>query len=279
MNENEYMDLFIPRPISFDQAARELTHLGVGAHQDDLEIMALHGILECYNNTNQYFGGIICTHGGGSPRTGDDASCSDEEMILIRRQEQREAARLGHYSFIAQLGLSSPLIQNPTSHRLTDTLYELLVQLHPQVIYTHHPLDKHPTHRAVCRSLIDALRRLPVAQHPKQLFGGEVWRSLDWVTDSDKIPLDVSAHRGLAEQLIAVFDSQISRGKRYDLATLGRMRANATYATPSTIDQATHITYAIDLKPLLENRQLTLNEFALGFVDRFYKQVEEEILL
>jgi LmbE family N-acetylglucosaminyl deacetylase len=271
------MDLFIPTEISFTEALSKLTHLGIGAHQDDLEIMALHGILECYNNPNEHFGGIICTSGSGSPRAEAYASSSDQEMAHIRQKEQHHAARIGRYLFVAQLEFSSPSVQGPGTHSLVDALYEMLQQLQPEVIYTHHPLDKHPTHRAICYAVIEALRRLPATQHPKKLLGGEVWRSLDWLTDDDKISLDVSAHPELREQLISVFDSQISGGKHYDLAALGRYRANATFSDPHTADLATHVAYALNLRPLLENPQLSLQEFALSFADRFCMQIKKEL--
>lgn len=271
------MNLFIPTGISFAQAASQATHLGIGAHHDDLEIMALHGILECYKNPKHHFGGITCTSGTGSPRAGAYATYSDEEMKACRQQEQRQAAQLGEYLFIAQLDFSSSEVKNHTSPHLADTLYELFLQLHPQVIYTHHPLDKHPTHRAICHAVLEALRRLPRKQHPIRFLGGEVWRGLDWLTDPDKVTLDVSSHPELSEKLISTFDSQISGGKRYDLATQGRCRANATYATPHAIDQAALVSYAIDLMPLLKNDQLTLQEFALGFVHRFREQIEKEL--
>lgn len=270
------MDLFTPTNISFTQAAPQITHLGIGAHQDDLEIMALHGILECYQHPTKKFAGITCTNGSGSPRTGTYATYDDEKMKSIRREEQRQAALLGKYLFVTQLDHPSAEVQNPTNNSLVNELHKLLLQLHPEVIYTHHPLDKHPTHRAVCRGVIEALRRLPSNQHPKRFLGGEVWRGLDWVVDEDKIALAVSAHPELSEKLLAVFDSQISGGKRYDLAATGRWQANATFAMPHTVDEATLVSYAIDLMPLLKNPRLTLENFALGFVDRFRKQIEEE---
>jgi hypothetical protein len=57
------------------------------------------------------------------------------------------------------------------------------------------------------------------------VLGCEVWRDLDWLLDSDKVALDSSAKPELAAALLKVFDSQISGGKRYDLATLGRRAA------------------------------------------------------
>ena len=271
------MDLFIPTNISFDAAARQITHLGIGAHQDDLEIMALPGILECYQHPKQHFGGIVCTNGSGSPRTGPYATCDDKKMKSIRLEEQRQAARFGKYLFVAQLDHLSAEVQNLTSNLLIDSLHQLLLQLHPEVIYTHHPLDKHPTHRAVGLAVIKALRRLPPHQYPKRFLGGEVWRGLDWVVNEDKIAIDVSAHPELSEKLLTIFDSQISGGKRYDLAATGRWQANATFASPHTTDQATLVSYAIDLMPLLKNPQLTLEEFALGFVDRFRQEIKKEL--
>ncbi|MGK0456064.1 MAG: hypothetical protein ACJAUA_000354, partial [Zhongshania aliphaticivorans] len=38
-------DLYIPDSLPVDKALDRTTHLGIGAHQDDLEFMALHGIL------------------------------------------------------------------------------------------------------------------------------------------------------------------------------------------------------------------------------------------
>lgn len=270
-------DIFIPTGLSFAEAASQITHLGIGAHQDDLEILALHGILECYKHPTKKFGGIVCTNGSGSPRQGAYEAYSDKEIVACRREEQRQAATLGEYLFVTQLSFSSASIKTSSSNRLlVEQLHQLFLQLHPEIIYTHHPLDKHPTHRAVTHAVIEALRRLPAHQHPKQILGGEVWRSLDWVSNEDKIALDVSTHPELSEKLLSAFDSQISGGKRYDLATQGRRRANATYNTSHNVDQADLISYAIDLIPLLKNSQLTLREFSLGFVERFRKEIETE---
>ena len=109
-------DLFIPDLVSASIAARRTTHLGIGAHQDDLEFMALHGILAGYQNEDQWFGGVTCTDGSGSSRSGEYADFSDDEMRKIRAEEQRQAARIGQYSFVAQLGHPSSECKNE-NHR------------------------------------------------------------------------------------------------------------------------------------------------------------------
>ena len=71
------------------EALARVTHLGIGAHQDDLEFMAFHGIKTCYHSDAEWFGGVTCTNGSGSSRTGAYGRFSDEEMMAVRREEQR----------------------------------------------------------------------------------------------------------------------------------------------------------------------------------------------
>jgi hypothetical protein len=62
--------IHIPGGRRVGEALSRVTHLGVGAHQDDLEFMAFHGIVECHNSDSQWFAGVTCTNGAGSSRTG-----------------------------------------------------------------------------------------------------------------------------------------------------------------------------------------------------------------
>ena len=69
--------------------------------------------------------------------------------------------------------------------------------------------------------------------------------------DADKVVFDCSAHESLQAALLGVFDSQICGGKRYDLATMGRRKANATYFESHGVDEAQQLAYAMDLTPLV----------------------------
>jgi hypothetical protein len=48
-----------------------------------------------------------------------------------------------------------------------------------------------------------------------------------------------------------VFDSQIAGGKRYDLASLGRRRAHATYSESHVGDRHRALILGMDLTPLM----------------------------
>ncbi len=268
-------DLYIPD--AHNEALPRTTHLGVGAHQDDLEFMAMHGILECYENANQWFGGVTCTNGAGSARTGEFANVTDEQMQEIRAEEQRAAARLGQFGFMAQLHLPSANIKDPNNNDLENDLIKILTEAQPEIVYTHNLADKHSTHIAVASSLIKALRQLPQAQRPKQLIGCEVWRDLDWMPDDKKIVMDLSSRPELATQLNGLFVSQISGGKRYDLAVEGRRRANATFFDSHSVDQSQSVAFGIDLTPLINDDTLSPEAYILSFITEFQQNVQKEV--
>jgi LmbE family N-acetylglucosaminyl deacetylase len=139
----------------------------------------------------------------------------------------------------------------------------------PEVVYLHNPADKHDTHIAVLLRSLEAIRTLPADRRPARVLGCEVWRDLDWLVDTDKVALDSGGHPDLALQLLKVFDSQVSGGKRYDLATLGRRAANATFHTSHTTDKFNGITWAMDLTSLVANSALPVTDYTVGLIDRF----------
>ena len=270
---NSTADLFIPDGTPPDAALARVTHLGVGAHQDDLEFMAFHGILACYHSETEWFGGVTCTNGSGSARTGAYAKFSDEEMMQVRREEQRQAAIIGRYAAMIQLDYPSTVVKDAGDSRLKEDLLAILAAARPRVVYTHNPADKHDTHIAVVLPVIQAIRELPRDQRPAAVHGCEVWRNLDWLGDAEKIVHDVSGHENLAAALNGLFDSQIAGGKRYDLAVLGRRRANATFFESHDVDQSDALAFAMDLTPLAHDDSLDILEFVTGFIDRFRADV------
>lgn len=247
---------FVPDGVPLPQALERTTHLGVGAHQDDLEIMAVDGILRCYRHKSRWFTGVTVTDGAGSPRSGRYGRYPDTRMVETRRREQRQAAVVGEYAAAIQLGYRSSALKDPNDMGPVEDLVGILEATTPEVVYTHNLADKHDTHVAVALRLIQALRTLPKSRRPAKVYGMEVWRDLDWMVDADKVAMDVSENLHLQSALVGVFDSQIAGGKRYDLAALGRRRAHATYHASHGVDEATGLDFAMDLTPLMEKPTL-----------------------
>lgn len=256
-----------------ERALGRTTRLGVGAHQDDLECMAYDGIYECFGSETEWFSGVICTDGAGSPRTGPYADYDGEAMVAIRRREQETAAIMGRFGLIAQLGHPSGPLKDGRTADLAADLRLLLEASRPDVVYTHHPADKHSTHVAVFAAFLEACRSLPPEARPKRVLGCEAWRNLDWLPDRAKVILDCSGAPHLAAALIGIFDSQIRGGKRYDLAVMGRRVANATFLEPRQTDQVQAAAFAMDLTPLVENVELSPLEFVEDLMEQFRQEV------
>ena len=270
-------DLFVPDGLAPEAALARTTHLCVSAHQDDIEIMAYHGVAECFGRDDQWFTGVVVTNGAGSPRSGIYGRYTDEEMQKVRLREQRKAAYVGEYACQVQLGFLSGEVKNAASTAVVEDLERVLAVAKPRIVYLHNPADKHDTHVAVTMRAIAALRRLPADRKPEKVYGCEVWRDLDWLPDEAKQPLAVSARSNIAAALVGVFDSQVSGGKRYDLATAGRRLAHATYFASHGTDEESALNFAMDLTPLVANLGLPVADYVLGFVDKLRADIERRI--
>ncbi len=270
-------ELFIPDGAPLPEALARVTHLGVGAHQDDLEFMAFHGIAACFHSDAEWFGGVTCTNGAGSARTGAYASYTDEEMQGVRREEQRQAAIVGRYAAMAQLDYPSKFVKDPADPRLREDLAAILRTARPRVVYTHNPADKHDTHLAVVIPLLQAIRSLPKAERPEVVHGCEVWRDLDWMLDADKVVHNVGGHDNLAASINGLFDSQIAGGKRYDLGVIGRRHANATFFQSHGVDESNALAFAMDLSPLVRDDSLDIVDYVTGYIDAFRADVVEKL--
>lgn len=270
-------DVYVPDGGSADRALAALTHLAVAAHQDDVEFMALDGILQCFGREDRSFGAVVVTDGAGSPRSGLYAEYPDDRMKEVRRLEQRKAAVLGEYGLCVQLRHGSRAVRETDRAAVVRDLAGLLAEARPEILYVHNPCDKHDTHVAVLARTLEAARSLPDALRPRRMLGCEVWRGLDWMPDGDKVTADVSDHPNLAAALSGVFDSQVCGGKRYDLAMAGRRMANATFFASHGVDQATSLAYFMDLTPLLRDPDLSLSVYAAACIARFADEVGDRI--
>jgi LmbE family N-acetylglucosaminyl deacetylase len=270
-------EIFIPDGQSIESALARTTHLCFSAHQDDIEIMAANPIVECFQQKDKWFTGVVVTDGRGSPRNGLYEQYGDDEMRLVRFKEQRKAAYVGEFAAQVMLDFPSKVVKDASRNEPVDDILQIVRATRPSIVYTHNLADKHDTHVAVALRVIEALRKLEPAERPEKIVGCEVWRALDWMLDSDKVMMDLSDHENLQFALLGVFDSQIAGGKRYDLASMGRRRANATYFESHGVDNTTGLSYGMDMTPLMNDADLDPAEFVGGFMQRFANEVHERV--
>ncbi len=273
---NPGAQVYVPDGATPNVALSRTTHLAIGAHQDDIPIMAYDGILRCFGRSDRWFLGVTVTDGSGSPRAELYADYTDEQMRAVRAVEEKKAAFVGEYSAAIQLDYPSARAKTP-SDDLVDELATIVAAAAPEVVYTHNLADKHDTHVGVALRTVAAIRSLPPADRPRTLYGCEVWRDLDWMNDDDKVVFDVSVHGNLSAALIGVYDSQIAGGKRYDLATEGRRLAHATYSASHAVDKAQALIYGMDLTPLIVDDNADVSDHVAGHIRRMQQEISSRI--
>ncbi len=269
-------EIFVPDGIDKAAALKRTTHMAIAAHQDDVEIMAMDGVVKTFMKPDAFFTAVVCTDGAGSAREGKYADFTDEDMKNIRRQEQKKAAVVGNYGALVLLDHTSKEMKDPSNENFESDLSNIFAAAKPQTVYTHNLADKHDSHCAVAVKTIKFLRSLPKSCKPQNVYGCEVWRSLDWLNDTDKTVFDLSGFDSLSAALLGVFDSQIAGGKRYDLATEGRRKANATYYASHAVDNSDKLTFGLDLTPLI-NDNSDITDYICSYIDKFKKDVIDRL--
>ena len=242
------MEKFVPKSAS----GAAVRYMAVSAHKDDVEMLALDGIFKAYREGGG-FAAAVLTDGGQCPRSKEYAAVGDEDMALLRTAEQKRAAEAGRYEAL--------WLFERTSAEVKRTL---------EAVYLHNPFDRHPTHVAACEVALAAINRLDERHKPLKVYGCEVWRDLDWPADADKIALDVSGSDDLAAWLMACFVSQ-NAVKRYDIASMARRAANATFYQSHEGDEATALIYALDLTPLTKGQ--SMEDFAAEKLENFRREL------
>lgn len=259
--------LMLGKPVSTD--------LVIAAHQDDIEIMCPQGIVKGYQSEVYGLVAVVATDGAGSPRTGKFANMTDDEMKKVRIEEQRAAQRVGDYSDLIMLNYTSSEIRDAANLSPVEDMKEIILNYRPKTVYIHNLADKHPTHVGTALKALAALRALPKEARPEKLYGCEVWRGLDWISDSRKVIFDLTGYEQVLSDVLNVYESQIAGGKEYEKAAMGRRYANATFSESHGVDKAALTAYAMDLTPLIEDDTLSPREFILDYV----KQLVDELYL
>ncbi len=211
--------IFVPDDTPQNQAIERTTHMAIGAHQDDIPIMAHHGIMSCFGRPDRWFLGVTVTDGAGSPRGALYADYTDEQMREVRNAEETKAAVIGDYTAALLLDYPSKAVKDPDDMVIIEDLTAIIAAAHPEVVYTHN----------------------------------------------------------LAAALMGVYDSQVSGGKRYDLATEGRRLAHATFSESHAVDDAQALIYAMDLTPLISDDDLDPTRHVIGHLDRLQADIVSRI--
>ncbi|MDR2634419.1 MAG: PIG-L family deacetylase [Clostridiales bacterium] len=245
------------------------------AHPDDGEILAAGQITDSANG-RAVLSMIVLTDGAGSARSGAYASYTDEDMKAARAEEQKAAAEEGRFRSLYMLRVPSGELKSG-SETAVRAVAGIIAAQKPEIVITHNPFDRHPTHLAAGKTVLAAIGSLPIEERPKTVWGGEVWRSLDWLPARYRIALPADTSDGAADRVLACHKSQIEGGKRYDAAAKGRRLQNATFCESHSADAASEVAYFVDLSRVSRG-EISLSEFVEEVLFVFNEEIESGIM-
>ena len=230
-----------------DSNLRLTTHLGIGAHPDDVEIGLYSGIGTCYKHGTNKVTGVVITDGATDNKTSIQGM-TPEKKAQARILELQQAASVGGYLALITLGYTSDEIKRTMQSDIRNDITSVLEATRPEIVYLHSLFDDHDTHLAASRLSLEALRELSNVFVPQKVYGCEVTESLDW--DPQKIRLDTSMYPEVAEQVLYAFISQADALRNYPNAALERWGANAVFDRGNK-QGPRKISFAMDLTRLV----------------------------
>jgi N-acetylglucosamine malate deacetylase 1 len=187
--------------------------LAVGAHPDDLEILA-GGTLAKYAQNGAMVSMAVATDGAAGHLV-----IPPKELAEIRHREAENSAKVIGADFY-WLGFGDEMLDTDVKTRMA--FVELIRKARPDVIITHNPGDYHPDHRAVSKLMFEAsfasgLKSIQTETpfHP----GVQPLVYMDNVNGANFIPteyVDVSATYAIKHRMLACFESQIQWLRDHD---------------------------------------------------------------
>lgn len=247
--------------------------LAIGAHHDDIEVMAMDGILKAYGSKKYSFYACVLSDGVNCVKSGKYAELTDKEMIETRNQEQTRASQIGEYADLKMLKYSQEDIENDEKGKIVKEIRQMILDIKPDIVYTHNIFDKSPMHKMTCKRVIEAILGLEEEDRPRLVYGCEIFRSLDWLPDKYKVVFDLSENKELQSRLIGVYDTRAEQARNYNKAIVGRKIAHAIFGTQNTdIEEEKLIWYGINLTPVIA-KNIDLKDYCTRILSDYNKEM------
>ncbi len=262
------------------RALKNATDVAVGAHQDDVEIMAGPQLLKTAADPKRQWLSIIMTDGAASKSILNECSTelTPKQLTDMRQREQREAAQMAGAPVIQMKYPSAVVNGHMGEGKKREAGYALgtLFAAMPDVenVFGHNPLDKHPTHIAVFAAQTAALRAAK-PEKLKKVVGMEVWGGLTGLPEKmlEIFVVDQQEDLGRLEKIIQLFQSQIlGQGRNYAAGTVDRMIGHAAYvSSPHLNNPPPGMVIGVDVSEFTRG---TSNDMA-GLVDDILKRAQD----
>lgn len=246
-----------------DYKDRKGNILIISPHPDDDVIGAGGAMLHASRQGRGVFS-IYITDGGGSPRV--DAAISDEEMAQVREKEAKESLKIIGATGGFFLRRKSSELDGAHSEEIKKEIIGILNFLKAEEIYVPSPYERHRTHQCCTKLTIEALRQIKTFR--PMLWGYSIWGTF-WGGENREVrpinhfmPLKIKAIQAHASQ---------NRYKRYDKGILARNYSDSIFWESHGFGIDNFVEIFLDMRKLIEEKDLTLEEFIRRDVENFIK--------
>lgn len=252
-----------PAGSNIQSALAKANSIAVVAHADDALIM-LPDQATAVGGTSGLIE-ILVTDGAGSVLP---PGCrTQSELVALREHEEIRVAQRAGFGGVIFLRASSATVRDTGERRVTQSIAAILACTHPEILVTHNPFDRHPTHLAVLARVLDAICRVPRRAWPLRLLGGEVWGGLDFLPAEIVQAHDISAQIETIGELMRLYETQ-NINQHYDLGAVGRYLSHATFHSSHARNEAVAMALTIDMTALLGRPASSLPDFVVRWFDR-----------
>ena len=258
------------------KALSHATDIAIGAHPDDVEIMA-GGIQlqDVEDKKPTHWLSVIVTDGAASNSmlVGSSGSKTQQEKTAMRQQEQRDAAKLTGVPVIQMKYPSAAVNDHMGAAKKAEAAealsYIFAAAPNTERVYGHNPIDKHDTHLGVLACQTAALR---AAANPKlkHVYGMEVWGGLTGVEPFlSMFPVSTDVLTKLHD-VLQCYQSQIEwQGRDYAKTTVARLEGHGGYVTnPHLSDPPAGMVIGLDITDLVKGPVTQLDDYAKTLLDK-----------
>ena len=245
------------------KSALKSENIGVFAHPDDAEISSGLPMLGAKNGWLT----VIVTDGAMSVSHADLGEHSVKELVDIRWKEQCDAAVISKTPAI-HLSYPSAAVNGVMGLAKQAEVVSVLaswVNTMPNIksIYTHNPIDKHPTHLGILNVLAGALYSERFNPKIEEIYGMKVWGGVDALPEK-QFKLFSTTDQEIIDKIEAMVKCYKSQNRILDRllarGTVGGMIEKSVYATnPYDNKSPLGSLLGIDITELIKHR-MTVEE-------------------
>jgi LmbE family N-acetylglucosaminyl deacetylase len=266
MKKNSWQDKYIALQEGKslgDFQGRKENLVVISPHPDD-DVLGAGGVMIEAAEKGRAVFSVTVTDGRSSPRQGPPIS--DEDLVVLRQKESMAALKVtgaaGGFYFLKR----SSELEGEGGRGVAGDLRDLFESLLPSEVFLPAPYERHRTHIRCTRLAVEALRSS--AGPRPSLWGYSLWGN--FFGGKKRVARDITPFIRKKVEAVLAHTTQIGY-KNYQQGILGKNNSEAIFWESQEAQKATFVETFLDMSELLEQKDLSLEDFIRQDVEAFIR--------